>query len=265
MLDLAGRTALVTGASAGIGREMARILARDVRTLVLVARRRERLDELASELVAANPSLRVEVKAVDLADRSATRSMLDELAAAGLAIDVVINNAGFGDYGLFDRSDWSKLEKMLELNVVGATFLLHALLPSMIERGFGAVLNVGSAAGMFPSPGAATYAASKAYLNHLTEALRGELAGTGVSVTALCPGPVPTEFREVAGSGPRPPVPEALRVEATDCAEAAIAALRAGKARVIPGPMRAAVVSIESVPRALVRPLLARMGRRIRG
>jgi len=265
VLELRGRTALVTGASAGIGREVARVLARDAGALILVARRKERLEELAAELVGARPELRVIVRAVDLCDRTAAAAMLDELERAGERIEVFVNNAGFGDYGPFERSSWAKLERMLELNVVGATFLLHRLLPPMIERGFGAILNVGSSAGMIASPGMGGYGATKAYLNHLSEALRAEVAGTGVSVTVLCPGPVPTEFQEVANTAARAPLPRALVVSVEDCAEQAVDALRRGHARVIPGlPMKAAILSLESVPKALLRPFLERAARRVR-
>ncbi len=266
MLDLRGKTALVTGASAGIGREIARVLARDVVAIVLVARRRDRLEELAAELVARRPELRVLVRAVDLLDRKATGEVLDELAQGGERIDVFVNNAGFGDYGLFEKRGWDKIERMLELNVVSATFLLHRLVPGMVERGAGAVLDVGSSAGMLPSPGMGAYASTKAYLNHLSEALRAELAGTGVTVTSLCPGPVETEFQEVAGTGAREPMPRLLYVTAEQCAEEAVLAMRRGDARCIPGlPLRVAVVALEAVPKALVRPFLGRTGRRIRG
>ncbi|HSN98548.1 MAG TPA: SDR family NAD(P)-dependent oxidoreductase, partial [Candidatus Nanopelagicales bacterium] len=200
-VELSGRTALVTGASAGIGREIARVLARDVGTLILVARRRERLDEVAAELGAGRPSLRVLVRPVDLLDRAATGALLDALEGEGEQVDVLVNNAGFGDYAFFTESAWSKLEPMLELNVVSATYLLHRLVPGMVSRGFGAILNVGSCAGIAPSPQMVAYSATKAYINLLSEGLRAELAGTGVSVTNLSPGPIPTEFQEVAGGG----------------------------------------------------------------
>ncbi|HVY47909.1 MAG TPA: SDR family oxidoreductase [Minicystis sp.] len=266
MLDLSGKRGLVTGASAGIGREIARLLAKDLGALVLVARRADRLEELARELRASRPGLRVEVRAVDLVDRPATGTLLDALEREGLAPDVLVNNAGFGDYGLFEERPWDKTEQMLELNVVSATFLLRRVVPGMIARGFGAIMNLGSSAGMLPGVGMSTYAASKAYLNHLSEALRAELAGTGVSVTVVCPGPVPTEFQEVAGTRDRAPMPEAFHVDAVTCAEEAVDALRRGRARVIPGaPMRAAVVSLESVPRVLVRPFLKKQAARVRG
>jgi uncharacterized protein len=264
-IDLADRTALVTGASAGIGREIARVLARDVGVLVLVARREDRLAELSAELVAAHPRLRVLVRAVDLLDRAATGAMLDALEKDGVAVDVLVNNAGFGAFGLFEKQGWTKTEQMLELNVVSATYLLHRLLPPMVGRGSGAILNVGSTAGMFPSPSIAAYSASKAYVNLLSEALHAELMGTGVTVTVLCPGPVPTEFQEVAGSKGRNPMPKAFHIDAVQCAEEAVRALAAGEGRHIPGAaMRAAMVSVEALPRVVVRQVAAQMGKKAR-
>ena len=263
--DLTGRTALVTGASAGIGREIARVLARKVGVIVLVARREDRLAELAAELTAARRDLRVVVRAVDLLDRAATGGMLDALEREGILVDVLVNNAGFGDYGLFEKRGWTKTEQMIELNVVSATFLLHRLLPPMVGRGFGAVLNVGSTAGMFALPGFATYAATKAYLNLLSEALHAEVAGTGVSVSVLCPGPVPTEFQEVAGSGGKNPMPKAFHIDAVQCAVEALRGLKAGEARIIPGAaVRAAMLAIEALPKPIQRAVAVQMGKRAR-
>jgi short-subunit dehydrogenase len=264
-LELTGRTALVTGASAGIGREIAKVLAREVGTIALIARRADRLAELAKELGDAHPSLRVLVRAVDLVDRAATGAMLSALEKEDVHVDVFINNAGFGDYGLFEKRGWTKTEQMVELNVVSATYLLHRLLPPMVGRGFGAILNVGSTAGMFPSPGLAAYSASKAYVNLLSEALGAELAGTGVSVTLLAPGPVPTEFQGVAGSEGKNPLGKPFRVDAAQCAEEAVRALKAGEARVIPGAaVRAAMLSVEALPRPVVRMAATRMGKKAR-
>jgi short-subunit dehydrogenase len=264
-IDLNGRTALVTGASAGIGREIARVLAREVGVIVLVARRAARLTELAAELAAARPSLRILIRAVDLLDRAATGAALDALEREGVLVDVLVNNAGFGDYGLFEKRGWTKTEQMIELNVVSATFLLHRLVPPMVGRGFGAILNVGSTAGMFPSPGLAVYSASKAYLNLLSEALHAELTGTGVTVTVLCPGPVPTEFQEIAGTKGKNPMPKSFHIDAAQCAEEAVRALVAGDARHISGAgVRAAMISVESLPRIVVRQIAARMGKKAR-
>ena len=264
-LDLTARTALVTGASAGIGREIARVLARDVGTLVLVARREDRLRDLADELAAARPALRVIVRAADLIDRAATGAMVDDLEREGVVVDVLVNNAGFGDQGLFEATDWGKTERMLELNVVSATFLLHRLVPGMVARGRGAIMNVGSTAGMFPSPGLGVYSATKAYVNLLSEVLHAELADTGVTVTAVCPGPVPTEFQEVAGTTGKNPMPKAFHIDAAQCAEEAVRAMRAGDARVIPGAAeRATMVSVEAVPRPILRLVARTMARRLR-
>jgi uncharacterized protein len=262
-LDFAGRTAVVTGASAGIGREIARLLGAEVSTLILVARRQDRLEELSAELTRGRSDLRVLSRAVDLTDRAETRRMLDGLEREGIGVDVFINNAGLGIQGLFEQRDWSKIEQMLELNMVSATHLLHWMIPPMVARGFGAILNVGSTAGMVPYPGMAAYGATKAYLNQLSESLRAELAGTGVVVTALCPGPVATEFQEVAGSEGKNPLPKFAWVSARACAEEGLSALKKGKARVVPGPARA-LSALEAVPKPLLRPALARMGAKIR-
>lgn len=265
MIELAGKTALVTGASAGIGQEIARVLAREVATLVLVARRGERLEALSDEVRRDRPELRVLVREVDVSDERAAQAMLDALDAHGVAIDVFVNNAGLGDYGLFEHAEWPKLQQMLAVNVVGATFLLSAIVPRMVARGAGAILNVGSFAGIVPSPGMGVYSATKAYMNHLSACLSAELAGTGVSVTALCPGPIETEFQAVAGTGARPPMPRAFYVDVRACAEQAVQALKRRKARLIPGAaVKVAALSIEALPRAVLRPLVARAAKRVR-
>jgi len=285
-LDLRRKTALVTGASSGIGRAIALVLARDVGTLVLVARRRERLDELAKELLVKHTALRVLVRDVDLTDRAATGAMLAGLADEGIDVDVLVNNAGFGDSGLLDTRPWSKIEALLELNVVGATFLIHRLLPAMIAKGSGGILNIGSVAGVVSKPGSAVYGASKSYLNSLGEALHAELASTGVVVTTVLPGPVPTEFSEmamkadtapvtratgehsIAGGGKRDPMklPKVLLVSAEACAEQAVRALSEGRPRVVPGAsVRALVTVMENLPRAALRAVLSRAAAKMRG
>src|SRR5262249_14126557 len=147
-----------------------------------------------------------------------------------------------------EQNDWSRIEAMLKLNVVSATFLLHRIIPPMIARGFGAILDVGSTAGVVPTGGSAAYGATKAFLNHLSEALRIELEGTGVTMTALLPGPVETEFQAVAGQDIRPRMPRWLYVDAVTVAEQAVRAMKRGRARVIPGvPIRAAALSFEAL------------------
>ena len=189
---------LVTGASAGIGRELARLAARDSRSLVLVARRRERLVALQEELVAADPGLDVHPWACDLADARERRALVAGLAAKGLAVDHLINNAGAGDAGPFQAMDRARLQAQVELDVVAVHDLLLAFLPPMVERGYGRVLNVASTAAFQPLPWMASYAASKAFVLHLSEALSVELRGRGVTVTCLCPGRTATEFFEAA-------------------------------------------------------------------
>lgn len=276
--DLRHRTALVTGASSGIGKAIAEVLARDVATLVLVARRKERLDDLAAELIAARPELKVIVRAVDLVDRRAVAAMIDELEKDGLEIDVLVNNAGFGDRAPLGARPWPKLDSLLELNVVTATYLLHRLVPEMIARGSGAVLNVGSIAGVLPKPGSAVYGASKGYLNTLSDALHSELAGTGVHVTVLLPGPVPTEFGALAGQDDASPVghgvgPRAstlqwlnlFRTTARDNAEIAVRAMIENRARVFPSvAVRALATALDLAPRFALRAALGSFARRAR-
>ncbi len=281
--DLRQKTALVTGASSGIGRALADVLARDVSTLVLVARRRDRLDMLAQELRAKRPALRVLVRVVDLTDRTATAAMLDALDDEGIAVDLLVNNAGFGDRGLLHERPWSKLEALLELNVVTATFLIHRLVPGMIARGSGAILNVGSIAGIVAKPGSAVYGSSKSYLNALGEALHAELSSAGIVVTTVLPGPVPTEFGEMAGKTDVTPVtdtasdgappsgasrfklPKVFVVSAEDCAEQAVQALVHGHARVVPGAAVKAMARVmDNLPRPVLRQVLARAASRMR-
>jgi short-subunit dehydrogenase len=281
--DLRGKTALVTGASSGIGLALAEVLAREVGALVLVARRRDRLDALARDLLAKHPSLRVLVRDVDLLDRAKTGAMLDALEAEGLTVDLLVNNAGFGDRGLLDQRPWSKLEALLELNVVSTTFLIHRLLPGMLARGGGGILDIGSVAGIVSKPGSAVYGASKSFVNALGEALFAELRHTGVVVTTVLPGPVPTEFGDFAlkeDAGPvgserhdhaadaeRNPIklPPVFLISAEQCAEEAVEGLRRGRARVVPGgPVKAMAKVMDNLPRPLMRATLAAAAKRMR-
>src|SRR5438270_3435615 len=183
-MKIDGCSALITGASAGIGREFARQLTTRARTLVLVARREQRLNELRDELRNRNAQLNVHVRVVDLCDKSQIDGLIAWLDQNKIDIDFLINNAGLGDYGSFATSDPGRNDRILQVNVVALTSLTHRLLPQMIARKRGAILNVSSSAGFFPIPAMAVYAASKAYVNSFSEALRAELRGTGVTVTA---------------------------------------------------------------------------------
>jgi len=191
-------TALITGASGGIGEEIARLFADDGHNLVLVARSMEKLVLLAGELgLGHNVAARVIVS--DLARPEAPQEIFDELQAAGVRVDVLVNNAGFGSYGPFAETDLRRELELLQVNIVALTHLTKLFLPAMIERKVGYVMNVASVAAFQPGPLMAVYYASKAYVLHFSEAIANELAGTGVVVSALCPGPTETGFVAAAG------------------------------------------------------------------
>src|SRR6185312_7140497 len=186
--------ALVTGASAGIGRELARLLAVD-HDLILTARREAALQALAAQL----PGAACHIVPVDLTEPDGPRKLFGAVAALNRPVDVLVNNAGFGDVGPFADADPAKLNAMIQLNVAAFTQLLELFLPGIRQRGRGRILNVGSVAGFQPGPFMAAYYASKAYVNSLSQALSSELRGTGITVTCLCPGPTASEFADVAG------------------------------------------------------------------
>jgi len=252
-----GCTALITGASAGLGVEFARQLAPHARALVLTARRHDRLEVLKTELTRANPNLSVYCYALDLADLDGIDRLTRWLADEGIRINFLINNAGLGDHGLFQQSDWSKVESMLDVNITALTRLTHSLLPVLRTFDTSAILNVSSSASFVPVPQLAVYAATKAYVTSFSEALRAELRGTGVSVTALCPGPVDTEFSDVANSGHSGAgmsAPEFLKVPAEQVVYEALAGVERDRARVIPGWAVFLLMSfVFLIPFALIR------------
>lgn len=194
-----GKSALITGASSGIGEAFARSLAKDCTTLILVARSEDKLQKLAQELQQAH-SVRVEVIRADLSDPHATDAVMDELQRRGLAVDILINNAGFATNGYFEQVEYDRQHRQVMLNVMAVVDLTHRLLPSMIARGGGGVLNVASIVGMQPIPYMAIYAATKAFVISFSEALWHENRKRGVHVVALCPGATETNFFEVAGN-----------------------------------------------------------------
>lgn len=225
---------VVTGASSGIGAELARSLATLGHDLVLVARRADRLAELAAEL-RADRGREVLVHAADLTSTAAREGLLGFVADAGRTITGLCNNAGYGLAGRAWSLDLDDDRGQIELNVVALHDLTLLVLPGMVERGSGAVLNVASGAAFQPLPGMATYAATKAFVHAFSEALHTELAGTGVSVTTLYPGPVATEFGDRAGFQPDQEMPGLLVVEAADVARQAVDAMVSGRRSVIPG------------------------------
>lgn len=252
---------LVTGASSGIGRELARLLAAEARVLILVARRAERLEALASELRAQYPKLTVDVRGCDLARLEALPPLMDAVEAAHGPLDVLINNAGLGDTSLFEQSDWKKTEQMINVNVVALTWLTRRVLPGMLDRGRGGVLNVSSGFGLAFLPLFSAYVGTKQYVTGFTECLRVELHGTGVVVSQVCPGPVATEFEEVAGNPTGQKVPGFLELSAQACAAEALAAFRRGQALCVPGRAAWLLIGLGRIsPRWLTRLVLSPVG-----
>ncbi|RYD72576.1 MAG: SDR family oxidoreductase [Verrucomicrobiaceae bacterium] len=259
MKSFHGCTALITGASSGIGREIARQLAPQARELILVARRMDRLEELRKEL--ARPGLSVQCHSVDVANEQDLAAFLQKVQAFETPVDFLINNAGVGDHGFFEKTEWSRVKAMLDINVQALTQVTHALLPQLIRSGRGAVLNVSSIASLLPIPKMSVYAATKAYVTSFSEGIRAELRGTGVSVTALCPGPVDTEFFHIAerpDATESAPAPEFFKVPVEQVAREALDAVLRDKARIIPGWQVWLIMSIATlVPIAIVRLFLS--------
>lgn len=224
--------ALVTGASSGIGADLARGLAKRGYSVGLVARRRDRLEELASEL----SGVRTEVLECDLQDAGARDRLAGQIEGLGLHVDVLCNNAGFGTYDDFTDLDRERELAEVRTNVEAVVDLTGRYLPRMVERGAGAVLNTASTSAFQPIPGNATYAASKAFVLSFSEALHTEVRGRGVTVTALCPGPVRTEFQEVADAEDfAGKLPKPLWVSPQAVADQALAGLDRGARVVTPG------------------------------
>jgi short-subunit dehydrogenase len=251
MLTTPRKTALLTGASFGIGLELARIFAREGHNLVLVARSADKLRQLASELEKAHGT-RSLILAVDLTDPGAPAYLLDQTTRADIQVDVLVNNAGFGQYGRFAENDLEQCLRQIQLNITTLTHLTRLYLPAMIERKSGRILNVASTAAFQAGPLMAVYYATKAYVLHLSEAIANELLGTGVTVTCLCPGPTATEFQERANiKGIR--LANYGAMDARTVAEDGYRALMAGKPVTISGFKNWLVAqSVRFAPRRMV-------------
>lgn len=244
--------ALVTGASSGIGQVMARRLALAGTALVVVARRQDELGKLAGELTAANGA-EVEVIPADLVTDDGVARVEERLRDATRPVDLLVNNAGFGTAGRFADIDPERIGDEIRLNVLALARLTSAALPGMIARGRGSVLNVASVAGLQPLPGFANYAATKAYVIGLSEALHEEVRGTGVTVTALVPGFTRTNFQARAGHGGKG-LPKFVWLQAEPVAAAGLAAAARGDALCVPGFGYQAVAALtRPIPRSLVR------------
>jgi uncharacterized protein len=251
-------TCLVTGASSGIGADIARELARRGHGVTLVARREDRLKQLAKELESSG--VRVEVIAADVADPDARTKLIDTINRRGLDVEVLINNAGYGSGGAFHELDADTEVAMVRVNCEAIVALTSHYLPAMLERGRGAILNVGSTAGEQPLPRQATYSATKAFVNTFSDALHAELHGTGVTVTSLRPGPVKTEFGDIAGiSDELFSAPDFTIKTSEQVASDAVEALEKGRRTVAPGvAAKFATVGGRMTPRTVLLPILRR-------
>lgn len=245
-------TALVTGASSGIGADLARELARRGYGVSLVARREDKLHALAGELHNSH-GVRVEILECDLLDPTARDALPKRIAELDLRVDLLVHAAGFGQPGPFAEMNPTKQIEMTQIFCEASVSLVGAFVPSMKGRGEGSILLVSSSSGFQPTPNDAVYGACKAFQNSFADSLHAELRGSGISVTSLCPGPVKTEFTEVAGPHPaHENLPKFLFVPADQVAKAGIDGLAAGKRVVVPGrPMRGAVASGKLTPRGL--------------
>jgi len=257
----ASSTGLVTGASSGIGADIARELASRGWGVTLVARREERLKALADEL-ASNRGVRTEVVAADLADPESRQAMVDEVAARGLDVEILVNNAGFGTGGSVHEGDRAAEVAMIRTNVEALADLTYAYVPQMVERGSGAILNVASTAAFQPLPGSATYSATKAFVLALSEAMHEELKGTGVTTTAVCPGPVRTPFVDIISKGESEAassVPSFVWMSSEDTARAAVDGMLRGRRVVIPGRLnQLTALASTYTPHEILLPIVRR-------
>lgn len=239
--------ALVTGASAGLGEEFARQLSAQGKRLVLVARRKERLETLAAELGNAR------VVAADLSQPGAAAGLMADISNHDETVELLVNNAGFGLAGRFADLDGARQREMIDLNCGALTELAHAVLPGMIERRAGGILNVASTAAFQPGPGMAVYFATKAFVLSFSEALHDEVKRHGVRVSCLCPGPTRTEFRSVSGFDPKGRLGK-ISADSQSVVRAGLRGLEHNRAVVVPGVANKIIAQVHRVfPRAVMR------------
>lgn len=247
-----GKTALITGASNGIGYELAKIHAENGHNLIIVARRKNKLDELKKELEGEH-NISVFCLGKDLSLPGAVKEVYDELKQKSIVIDYLVNNAGFGDFGLFAESDWNKQERMINLNVTALAHLTWLVLPDMICRRGGKILNLASTASFYPGPTMSVYFATKAFVLSFSEALNEEVREYGISVTALCPGSTHSGFQAAAArEGSK--IPDRNNIPTSrEVAEYGYRAMMKGKAVAIHGFKNAVLAnSVRIAPRSLV-------------
>ncbi len=264
MFTYQGKTALITGASSGIGEAFASSLAERGTNLILVARSQDRLQSLAHYLSQTH-GIRVEVLSMDLSQDHAATTISEEVQARGLTVDLLVNNAAFGTYGPFETLSAQREHQEILVNVAAVVAMTHAFLPAMVERGDGAIINVASLAAFQPYPYMTVYGASKAFVLSFSEALWAENRTRGVRVLALCPGPVKTRFFETMGCEELA-VGTPLRRSSTQVVEAALHALARGRSSVVPGWSNALLSqSSRFLPRAFVAQMTEKLFRPRKG
>jgi uncharacterized protein len=257
-------TALVTGASSGIGAAIAKELASRGHAVALVARREERLRSLATE-IESEFQVPAETIVCDLSDPAERERLVEELRGRGRTVEVLVNNAGFGLQADFATSPRERVLEMVRVNVEAVVDLTSLLLPAMLERARGNVINIASIGAFQPLPGSAVYAATKSFVLSFSEAIRTELRGSGVSVTAVCPGPIRTEFTDVAGvGGIEDRTPGAVWMSAEDLARHAVDGAEHDRRVVVPGVLnRASALAGQHSPRSVALPLISRFWRNL--
>ena len=254
------RTALVTGASSGIGEAFAALLASEGFDLIISARREERLTAVADRLRRQH-GVSVEVIAADLSEQDASAGLCAEMGRRGLTVDVLVNNAGYGIPGTFIGSPWARQVALLQVMIVALAELTHRLLPGMVDRGYGRIINVASLAALVPAPAGHTlYAACKSFVVKFSESLAGEVASSGVHVTALCPGFTMSEFHDVTGTRAKvSELPSWMWMSADDVAREGFEAVMAGRPAHVTGRLNRAIATLA---RYTPRTLLDALGRR---
>lgn len=253
--------ALVTGASSGIGYELAKLFAKDGKNIIVIARSQDKLEALKTEIENKyGTSVRVLVK--DLSDPTSPQEIFSELEKENINVDVLVNNAGFALFGKFYETDWQTEAEMIQVNITSLTHLTKLFLKKMIENRSGKIMNVSSGAGFVPGPLVSVYAATKSYVLHFSEALANEVQGTGVNVTCLCPDATRSNFWERA-NGEDSRAGRSRMMDAATCAKVGYAALEKGKVFALAGKSRVAPWVVRIAPRGLLTKMARRQFERV--
>ena len=246
------KTALITGSTSGIGYELAYIHAKQGGSIVLVARSKDKLEQIKKDLE-NNYNINAYVIEKDLSIKDSAKDVYDEIMKNNITVDYLINNAGFGDFGFFNDSDWGKLERMINLNITALTQLTKLFISDMIKQGSGRILNVASTAAFQPGPTMAVYYATKAYVLSFSEAINNEVSSNGITVTTLCPGPTKSGFQKVASLQESRLVKGRILATSKEVAEYGYNAMLKGKSVAIPGIVNYLMAnSVRFFPRSAV-------------